>query len=148
VACQCLDVRSGVLAGTRIRPPAPGKPVIFRHVMRDGGSRGGMTYGDREVPDEFEWAMAEPRREALAVAPGWFRAWPTGDEKWSALNIRGASQVIVNHSREDDRHPNSWTVRALFGDKAVELRVGPYDSKAQAILVANAVLSLAFAPQP
>ena len=45
---------------------------------------------------------------------------------------------------EDDRHPNAWTVRALFGDKAVELRVGPYDNKAQAIRVAHAVLSLAF----
>jgi len=106
----------------------------------------GMTYGDLDVAEEYAWAMAEARKEAVAVAPGWFRAWPTGDERWSALNIRAATQVIVNHSREDDRHPNSWTVRALFGDKAVELRAGPYDSKAQAILVAHAVLSLAFGP--
>jgi hypothetical protein len=33
----------------------------------------------------------------------------------------------------------------LFGDKAVELRLGPYQSQAQAIWVAQAVLSLAFA---
>jgi hypothetical protein len=86
--------------------------------------------------EDTQWALAEARKEALAVAPGWFRAWPTGDEKWSAVNIRGASQVIVNHSREDGRHPDSWTVRALFG---------PYDSKAQAILVAHAVLSIGYA---
>jgi len=35
-------------------------------------------------------------------------------------------------------------VRALFGTKAVELRVGPYDNRAQAIWVAHAILSLAF----
>ena len=105
-----------------------------------------MTYGDLDVPEEFAWAMAEAHKEAIAVAPGWFRAWPTGDERWSALNVRAATQVIVNHSREDDRHPNAWTVRALFGDTVVELRVGPYDSKARAILVANAILSLAFGP--
>jgi hypothetical protein len=94
--------------------------------------------------EDTRWAIAEARKEALAVAPGWFRAWPTGDEKWSAINVRAASQVIVNHSREDGRHPDSWTVRALYGNHAVELRLGPYDSKAQAILVAHAVLSVAF----
>ncbi|MFI5934764.1 hypothetical protein [Actinoplanes sp. NPDC051494] len=35
-------------------------------------------------------------------------------------------------------------MRALFGDKAVELRVGPYDTKEHAIWVAHAVLNLAF----
>jgi hypothetical protein len=100
------------------------------------------------VAEDTQWALAEARKEALAVAPGWFRAWPTGDEKWSAVNIRSAGQVIVNHSREDGRHPNSWTVRALFGTHAVELRVGPYDSKNEAILVAHAVLSVAFADEP
>ena len=101
------------------------------------------------APEQLQWALAEARKEALAVAPGWFRAWPpTADEKWSAVNVQSASQIIVNHSREDDRHPNSWTVRALFGSHAVELRVGPYDSKDQAILVAHAVLSLAYAGGP
>jgi hypothetical protein len=94
--------------------------------------------------EDTQWALAEARKESLAVASGWFRAWPTGDEKWSAVNVRAASQVIVNHSREDGRHPDSWTVRALFGSHAVELRLGPYDSKAHAILVAHAVLSVAF----
>lgn len=98
--------------------------------------------------EETQWALAEARKEALAVAPGWFRAWPTGGEKWSAVNLRAASQVIVNHSREDDRHPDSWTVRALFGTHAVELRVGPYDSKSEAILVAHAVLNVAFSDEP
>jgi hypothetical protein len=105
-----------------------------------------MTHAQPEpsVPHELQWALAEADKEAVAVAPGWFRAWPTGDEKWSAVNVRAATQLIVNHSREDDRHPDSPAVRALFGDKAVELRVGPYDNKAQAIWVAHAVLSLAF----
>ena len=105
-----------------------------------------MTHAVPEppVPEELEWALDEANKEVVAIAPGWFRAWPTADEKWSAVNVRNATQVIVNHSREDERHPNSWTVRALFGDKAVELRVGPYDNKAQAIWVAHAVLSLAF----
>jgi hypothetical protein len=98
--------------------------------------------------EDTQWALAEARKEALAVAPGWFRAWPTGGQKWSAVNVRAASQVIVNHSREDERHPDSWTVRALYGAHAVELRVGPYDSRAQAILVAHAVLSLAFNDEP
>ncbi|GAA0509267.1 hypothetical protein Ade02nite_62800 [Paractinoplanes deccanensis] len=96
------------------------------------------------TPEQMEWALAEAGKEALAVAPGWFRAWPTADEKWSAVNIRSATQVIVNRSREDDRHPNSWTVRALFGNHAVELRVGPYDVKDHAVLVAHAVLSVAY----
>ncbi|AGL13803.1 hypothetical protein L083_0293 [Actinoplanes sp. N902-109] len=96
------------------------------------------------LPDELKWALAEAGKETVPAAPGWFRAWPTGDERWSVVNVRGASQVIVNHSREDERHPNSWTVRALFGDKAVELRLGPYDNKEQAIWVAHAVLNLAF----
>ncbi|MBM2621290.1 hypothetical protein JIG36_37885 [Actinoplanes sp. LDG1-06] len=97
------------------------------------------------APEDMQWALAEASREALAVAPGWFRAWPPGsDERWSAVNVRAATQVVVNHSREDDRHPNSWTVRALFGGHAVELRVGPYDSKDEAILVAHAVLSIAY----
>jgi len=95
--------------------------------------------------EETKWALAEARKGTLAVAPGWFRAWPTADEKWSAVNLRGASQVIVNHSREDDRHPNCWTIRAVYGDHAVELRVGPYESKKHAILVAHAVLNVAFA---
>jgi hypothetical protein len=98
--------------------------------------------------EDTQWALAEARKEALAVAPGWFRAWPTGGEKWSAVNVRGATQVIVNHSREDERHPDSWTVRALFGTHAVELRVGPYDSKNEAILVAHAVLKVAFDDEP
>jgi hypothetical protein len=100
------------------------------------------------VAEDTQWAIAEARKEALAVAPGWFRAWPTGGQKWSAVNVRAASQVIVNHSREDDRHPDSWTVRALFGPHAVELRFGPYDSKGHAILVAHAVLSVAFEGVP
>ena len=87
--------------------------------------------------------MTEASKEALSVAPGWFRAWPSGDERWSAVNVRAATQVIVNHSREDDRHPDSWTVRALFGSHAVELRLGPYETKGHAILVAHAVLSKA-----
>jgi len=96
------------------------------------------------APEQMEWALAEAAKEALAVAPGWFRAWPSGDEKWSAVNIRAASQVIVNHSREDGRHPDSWTVRALYGGHAVELRVGPYTTKGHAILVAHAILTMAF----
>jgi len=100
------------------------------------------------APEELQWAMAEAGREALSVAPGWFRAWPSGDERWSVVNVRAATQVIVNHSREDDRHPDNWTVRALFGGHAVELRLGPYESKAQAILVAHAVLSLAYHETP
>jgi hypothetical protein len=105
-----------------------------------------MTHAEPEppVPEELEWAVAEAHRELVPGAPGWFRSWPRGDEKWAAVNVRGASQVIVNHSREDDRHPNRWTVRALFGDKAVELRLGPYESQTRAIWVARAVLNLAF----
>jgi hypothetical protein len=99
-------------------------------------------------PEGMEWALAEASKEALAVAPGWFRAWPTGDEKWSVVNVRSATQVIVNRSREDDRHPNSWTIRAIFGEHAVELRVGPYDVKDHAILVAHAVLSVAYSDGP
>jgi hypothetical protein len=98
--------------------------------------------------EEMQWAYAEASKEALGVAPGWARAWPTADEKWSVVNVRGASQIIVNHSREDDRHPNSWTVRALFGTHAVELRVGPYDSKAEAMLVAHAILTVAHTDPP
>jgi hypothetical protein len=96
-------------------------------------------------PEDTQWALAEAHKEALAVAPGWFRAWPAGDDKWSVVNVRSATQVIVNQSREDGRHPDSWTVRAVFGEHPVELHVGPYDSKAQAILVAHAVLSVAYA---
>ncbi|GGQ59037.1 hypothetical protein [Couchioplanes azureus] len=105
-----------------------------------------MTHAQPElpVPEELEWALDEANKEVVAIAPGWFRAWPTGDEKWSAVNVRAATQVIVNHSREDDRHPDSWTVRALFGEHAVELRVGPYDNRTQAIWVANAILSIAY----
>ncbi|MET3429074.1 pyridoxine 5'-phosphate synthase PdxJ [Actinoplanes tereljensis] len=98
-------------------------------------------------PEEMQWALAEAGAEALSVAPGWFRAWPTADEKWSAVNVRAATQVIVNHSREDDRHPDSWTVRALFGGHAVELHVGPYETKHHALLVAHAVLSMAYRDQ-
>ena len=107
---------------------------------------GAVTHAhpDPPIADELRWALNEAGRESIAVAPGWFRAWPSGDEKWSAVNVRGASQVIVNHSREDDRHPDAWTVRVMFGDKAVELRVGPYDTKAQAIWVAHAVLNMSF----
>ena len=100
------------------------------------------------APEQMQWALAEAGKEALSVAPGWFRAWPTADEKWSAVNIRTASQVIVNHSREDDRHPNSWTVRAVYGGHAVELRVGPYETKGHAILVAHAILTMAFGDHP
>lgn len=105
-----------------------------------------MTHAqpDIAIPEERQWALSEAAKEAVAVAPGWFRAWPKGDEKWSVVNVRVATQVIVNHSREDERHPNSWTVRALFADKVVELRVGPYDNKTHAIWVAHAILSLAF----
>ena len=92
----------------------------------------------------MQWALAEASAEALSVAPGWFRAWPTADERWSAVNVRAATQVIVNHSREDGRHPNSWTVRALFGGHAVELHVGPYETKEEATLVAHAILTLAY----
>lgn len=99
-------------------------------------------------PEDLQWAMAEASRDALSVAPGWFRAWPTGDERWAVVNIRGASQLIVNQSREDGRHPHAWTVRALFGDKSVELHVGPYEERAEAILVAHAILSRAFAEPP
>jgi hypothetical protein len=95
-------------------------------------------------PEEMQWALAEANGQALSVAPGWFRAWPTADEKWSVVNVRAATQVIVNHSREDERNPNSWTVRALFGNHAVELHVGPYETKAHAVLVAHAVLSVAY----
>jgi hypothetical protein len=104
-----------------------------------------MTHAEPEppIPEELEWAVSEASRQLVPLAPGWFRAWPKGDEKWAAVNIRGCSQVIVNHSREDDRHPNRWTVRAMVGDRAVELRLGPYPSQAQAIWVAQAVLSLA-----
>ncbi|MET0415828.1 MAG: hypothetical protein ABW022_07385 [Actinoplanes sp.] len=98
--------------------------------------------------EEMEWALGEARKEALSVAPGWFRAWPTADEKWSAVNIRAATQVIVNHSREDDQHPDSWTVRALFGTHAVELRFGPYETRRHAMLVAHAVLSIGYADGP
>ena len=107
-----------------------------------------MSHAQPEIPEELRWALAEADKEVVAVAPGWFRAWPTGDERWSAVNVRAATQVIVNHSREDDRHPDSWTVRALFGGHAVELRVGPYETKAHAILVAHAVLSLAYRERP
>ena len=99
-------------------------------------------------PAELQWAFDEANKEAVGVAPGWFRAWPTAGEKWSVINVRSATQMIVNHSREDDRHPNSWTVRALFGSYAVELRVGPYDTKEEATLVAQAVLSVAYAEKP
>ncbi|WP_240669704.1 hypothetical protein [Actinoplanes solisilvae] len=102
-------------------------------------SKTGMT-----APEATQWALAEASKEALVVAPGWFRTWATTEDKWSAVNLRAATQVIVNHSREDGRHPNSWTVRAVYGTHAVELRVGPYDSKEDAILVAHAVLSVAY----
>ena len=82
------------------------------------------------APEQMQWALAEAGKEALGVAPGWFRAWPTADEKWSAVNIRTASQVIVNHSREDDSHPNS------------------YETKGHAILVAHAILTMAFGDHP
>ena len=94
--------------------------------------------------EEMQWAMAEASRDALAVAPGWFRAWCTASQKFSAVNIRSSTQLIVNHSREDDRHPNSWTVRALFGPHTVELHVGPYETKEEATLVAHAILTLAY----
>jgi hypothetical protein len=100
------------------------------------------------TPEELQWALAEASKEALGVAPGWFRAWPTADERWSAVNVRSATQVIVNHSREDERQPNSWTVRAIFGVHAVELRVGPYETKGQATLVAHAILTVAYRETP
>jgi hypothetical protein len=96
------------------------------------------------APEDMQWALAEASKGALAVAPGWFRSWGTTEDRWSAVNIRSATQVVVNHSREDDRHPNSWTVRAIFGTHAVELHVGPYDTMDRAVLVAHAVLSVAF----
>jgi hypothetical protein len=100
------------------------------------------------APEELQWAIAEAGREAVAVAPGWFRAWPTADEEWSAVNIRAATQLIVDHGREHERHPNSWTVRAHFGGHSVELRVGPYETKARASLVAQAVLRVAYREAP
>lgn len=105
-----------------------------------------MTHAEPEppVPEELEWAVTEAQRESVPGSPGWFRAWPKGDEKWSAVNVRGATQIVVNLSREDDRHPSSWTVRAIFGEKWVELRLGPYESQTRAIWVARAVLNLAF----
>ena len=106
-----------------------------------------MTNG-APSPEEMQWALAEASAEALAVAPGWFRAWPTASQKWSAINVRSSTQLIVNHSREDERHPNSWTVRALFGTHAVELHVGPYESRVQAVLVAHAILTLAYREIP
>jgi hypothetical protein len=114
-------------------------------VMGDGEM---TTHAAAPSAEEMQWAFGEASKEVVPVAPGWFRAWPTADEKWSVVNVRSATQVIVNHSREDDRHPNSWTVRAVFGTHAVELRVGPYDTKAEAVLVANAVLSVAYAEKP
>ena len=99
--------------------------------------------GTAPSAEDLAWALAEAR-EIVSVVPGWFRAWPTGDEKWSVVNVRSATQLIVNHSREDDRHPNSWTVRALFGAHAVELHVGPYETKEEATLVAHAILTLAY----
>jgi hypothetical protein len=96
------------------------------------------------APEDMQWALAEASKAALAVAPGWFRAWGTTEDRWSAISVRSATQVVVNHSREDDRHPNSWTVRAVFGTHTVELRVGPYDSMDQAVLVAHAILSVAY----
>jgi hypothetical protein len=99
---------------------------------------------DQPMPEELRWALAEASRDALTVAPGWFRAWPTADERWSVVNVRAATQLIVNRSREDERHPHSWTVRALFGEHAVELHVGPYENRAEAILVAHAILSRAY----
>jgi hypothetical protein len=96
------------------------------------------------APEELQWAMAEAQNEIVPVAAGWFRAWPTGGEKWSVVNVRAATQLIVNHSREDGRHPDSWTVRALFGEKHVEFRVGPYTERWRAILVAQALMSIAF----
>src|SRR3954465_3760096 len=101
--------------------------------MGDGDQR---TQAAAPSAEEMQWAFAEANKEVVPVAPGWFRAWPPADEKGSGVNARGATQVLVNHSREDDRHPNSWTVRALFGTHAVELRVGPYDTKTEAVLVA------------
>lgn len=100
------------------------------------------------TPEELQWALAEASKECVPVAPGWFRAWPTGTEKWSAVNVRSATQIIVNHSREDDRHPDSWAVRAYFGGHHVELRLGPYETKAAASLVAQAVLKVAYREQP
>ena len=94
--------------------------------------------------EEMQWAYAEASKEAVGVAPGWFRAWSKADEAWAVVNVRSATQVIVNHSREDGRHPNSWTVRAVFATHTVELRLGPYDSKARATLVAHAVLAVAY----
>lgn len=94
-------------------------------------------------PEDLQWAMAEASKEAL-LAPGWFRAWPTADERWAVVNLNAATQLIVNQSREDELHPHAWTVRALFGEKAVELHVGPYENRAEAILVAHAILSRAF----
>ncbi|GIE93821.1 hypothetical protein [Paractinoplanes rishiriensis] len=102
------------------------------------GTRAGPT------PEDLQWAMGEASKELVPVAPGWFRAWPTGEDKWSVINVRAATQLVVNHSREDDRHPTSWTVRAHYGGHAIELRVGPYETKAQATLVAQAILKLAY----
>ncbi len=68
------------------------------------------------TPEEMQWALAEASKEAVGVAPGWFRAWPTADERWSAVNVRSATQVIVNHSREDERHPEQ-----LDGPRPVRL---------------------------
>ena len=104
-----------------------------------------MAKAAEPTPDEREWALAEAHRESLGLPPGWFRAWPFGEQKWSVVNVKSATQVIVNHSVEHDRHPDAWTVRALFGTTAVELRFGPYDTKRHAMLVAHAVLTVSYA---
>ena len=46
-------------------------------------------------PEELDWALGGPRQEALAVAPGWFRAWPTADEKWSVVNVRSKRHAML-----------------------------------------------------
>lgn len=104
-----------------------------------------MTRAPEPTPEELEWAHAEASRESIGLPPGWFRAWPTADEKWSVVNVKASTQVIVNHSIEDDRHPDCWTVRVLFGGQTVELKFGPYDTQRHAMLVANAVLKVAYA---
>jgi hypothetical protein len=105
-----------------------------------------MTQGETHAPapEDLQWALDEARRGVIPGAAGWFRAWPTGDEKWASVNIRSAAQVIVNHTLVD-RDPNQWTVRAVFGTKAVELHLGPYEDRMRAVLVAHAVLHLATA---
>jgi hypothetical protein len=91
--------------------------------------------------DRLEWALAEVAKDQVTGAPGWYRARPVADETWASVNLKAATEVVVVQSREDLDHPHAWTVRVLFGDKAVELRAGPYEERLHAVWVAHALLT-------